>query len=1323
MKPNSKYVLRLGATVLLALTVGQKARADYPSAVVSQNPSIYYRLNETIQPAPTPLATNLGSLGASGNGHYVGLPTFNAPGPFAGSVSVGLDGATTWMTNAWVPGLNASTFTYEMWANPAQVPYSGSVAYIASSAELTSPRSGWYFAQDNGATFGHGSAWVCRAFYQNGTTPLFEVFAPVVSGWTHIAITFDGTTASIYTNGVLSLSTNKAFIDGSTPISSLTWVPNVDAPFTVGIRSSINFPWPGNVAEPAIYTSAISATRIAAHYTAATTAPATYASAVLADSPVLYQRYQAPPNAIANNSGTLGSAGNGLYLADASVGAPGPIPPTYPGFSAGNTAASFDAGGGAARIPGINFNTNTVTISGWVKANGNQKPGAGIVVCDDGTTGAGLIIDGVNGGLGLGYYWNNDSIPFNWSPTLDAGLPTLPDNDWAFVALVIQPTKADIYISSPSIPFTNATFNFTHVNQAFGGPTLIGTDAGDPNFSFGGLIDEVSIWNRSLSSGELYTEYATAVGGLRPIIFADPPTPSQPIVVGDTLILPVNAGGTAPLTYVWRLNGTPIPPPPGTNAVYTKPNFTLATDQGAYDVIVANAFGSVTSGVAAVTGQVGTAPVVVQGPVSATIYPGGSLNLSVVATGGGLHYQWKTNGVAIPGATQSTYSIASVTPANSGSYTVTITNNLGPAAAGPAVITVPVLTPGTYAYLLAYSNAPTAWWRLDETSVTTGSILYDAMGRNNGTYTNNGGLTAGAPGAISASSSNAGTAISFNGDGSYASVPYFSALSSPKLTLELWAKQNVEADNVTMASSFDTSPSSGGFGANAGTYWQGQNGGGPFGSAPGGQAAGNPNWDPTIRPGQWVHLVIMYGGTGNAGFPYQVYVNGYSDGFIWSDNSAGLNNKRPFIIGGLGTGLSSILSRYNIGYVDEVAFYNKNLTSGQILADYGAAFAGVPASFAAQPVSRDAFAGENVSFSVSTVGALPIALQWRKNGTALPGQTNATLTVSNVYYTDSGTIYSATATNSSGGAVSSNALLTVFYPSTFANLTNGLVLHLKFDGDYTDSSGHGNNATPVGSPTFAAGEIGSGALGYATDTTNSIFNYATLGTPTDLLFGNNVSFSIAYWVKLAPGELSGDLPFLGSAVGSANNFGIILAPSYKLGGWQWTLNDNTNNISIAGADNSINDGNWHSLVHTFNRSGNGLTFLDGVQVSSVPIAGLGSIDSGQVFNIGQDPTGTYTESGTATVDDMGIWRRALTDIEARSIYRAGKNSGQSFDTFGPVILNISRMANGNIGVAWQAGTLKQATSILGPWTPVLGATPPFYQVTPTSTNMFFGVGP
>lgn len=66
-------------------------------------------------------------------------------------------------------------------------------------------------------------------------------------------------------------------------------------------------------------------------------------------------------------------------------------------------------------------------------------------------------------------------------------------------------------------------------------------------------------------------------------------------------------------------------------------------------------------------------------PVSVVACPGDPVSFSVTATGSGtLTYQWRRNGTDIPGATNSTYSIASYSPAaHNGNYKVLVTNVCG----------------------------------------------------------------------------------------------------------------------------------------------------------------------------------------------------------------------------------------------------------------------------------------------------------------------------------------------------------------------------------------------------------------------------------------------------------------------------------------------------------------------------------------------------------------------------------------------------------------------------------------------------------------------
>ena len=122
--------------------------------------------------------------------------------------------------------------------------------------------------------------------------------------------------------------------------------------------------------------------------------------------------------------------------------------------------------------------------------------------------------------------------------------------------------------------------------------------------------------------------------------------------------------------------------------------------------------------------------------------------------------------------------------------------------------------------------------------------------------------------------------------------------------------------------------------------------------------------------------------------------------------------------------------------------------------------------------------------SVGALGGLPLAYQWHHAGTNLPGATTANLTIANAYFTDAGN-YDVLVSNTIGTSNSQPAALTVVAPPTFANLTNELVLHLKFDGDYLDSSGRANHAAPVNSPSFVGGRLGQ-AFHFNTDFNNGI---------------------------------------------------------------------------------------------------------------------------------------------------------------------------------------------------------------------------------------------
>ena len=335
-----------------------------------------------------------------------------------------------------------------------------------------------------------------------------------------------------------------------------------------------------------------------------------------------------------------------------------------------------------------------------------------------------------------------------------------------------------------------------------------------------------------------------------------------------------------------------------------------------------------------------------------------------------------------------------------------------------------------------------------------------------------------------------------------------------------------------------------------------------------------------------------------------------------------------------------------------------------------------------------------------------------------PGATGATLSLTNVYFTAAGS-YVLWATNSAGNTSSTAATLTVMPPPTFANVTNNLVLHYPFDGNYSDTSGGGNDAITYGPPPFVAGKVGQ-AVHIATTPGN---NYLVVNdVANDLTFDENTSFTVAFWIRYSTGF--NDDPIIGNSINSTFQLGWVMTDSSSAGKLEWSLVSTANSGTYLRDPVSpavIGDGTWHHVVGVVDRNARlASVYTDGVFANSWSIVGLGSLDSTYYITIGQDPSGNYG-SATFDLDDLGIWRQALTAYQATSVYAAAQTSGESFDVNGPVRVYVNQVGP-SVDVSWQAGTLLQSTNVTGGYKPVPGATAPFYR-TPAagSSAMFYRV--
>jgi len=157
------------------------------------------------------------------------------------------------------------------------------------------------------------------------------------------------------------------------------------------------------------------------------------------------------------------------------------------------SALIFD-GSSYVEAPALNLNSNTVTISAWIKRQGDQIDWSGIVHNRAGSTVAGLHFGTDNE---LRYTWNG--LIWNW----DSGL-VVPDDKWVFVALVIAPSGGTVYLHEDGITYSSPN-TYANSIEEFDAPTNIGRDsqAVYPPRNFKGKIDDVRIYNSALLAADI----------------------------------------------------------------------------------------------------------------------------------------------------------------------------------------------------------------------------------------------------------------------------------------------------------------------------------------------------------------------------------------------------------------------------------------------------------------------------------------------------------------------------------------------------------------------------------------------------------------------------------------------------------------------------------------------------------------------------------------------------------------------------------------------------------------------------------------------------
>lgn len=702
------------------------------------------------------------------------------------------------------------------------------------------------------------------------------------------------------------------------------------------------------------------------------------------------------------DGGYTGTMQGGLYYPAWTTTDLGPVPSSEGGTTA---AISFDATDASTDpyistdAPGV-LGTGARTFAAWIKASANQPNFATFLAYGNNGTGQAIRFRlDPSGFLRLEY---SGSAALGNSRRLN-------DGQWHHVAATLptSPKAGDtiFYIDGNVEPTTvsnpNNLINTTAGNMS---PFTIGNSRHSlATYGFNGVVDDVRIYDEQLSQAQIQQ---LVFGAGTPPTIDRQPVAKKAILGGtnETVSFSVDVSGSPPLTYQWKKDNVNLPGATAQNLVISP---VTVADLGSYSVAITNAYGFAISSAAGLSW--GTPAV---DPTEQTVVVGGTAQFTVTmpADSSGYTYQWKKAGVVIAQATASAYAIAGAVTGDSAAYSVEVSLAGQSATSDPAQLRVVTAPASPYARLVL-EDGPSAYWRLNETSVP--GTAQDVTTFHPGTYF--GAASPSQPGAITGDTDPA--VDFFVGGNGYIEVPHSAALNRTNaFTVEGWAKPSGSTGRQSIVASRTSTRSSGYELLANGTQWQFRTGASSDATV---EVWSNLNGG-TVVPGAWHHVVGTYDGTTKS-----LYVNGQLVGTQTAPVFATLGT--PLRVGADQT-YNATPGDYFLGTLDEVAVYWRALTPAQVADHYAAGILGqgVPPTLATPPQSARLLLGDTnatVTFNVVASGSPRLKYQWKKGGADLPGGTAATLTFSPASAADLGT-YSVVVTNEAGTVSSPNVTLT-----------------------------------------------------------------------------------------------------------------------------------------------------------------------------------------------------------------------------------------------------------------------------------------------------------
>jgi hypothetical protein len=523
-------------------------------------------------PPPTGLVSwwpgdgNADDLQGTNNGTLMGGTTVGSG--LVGSAFV-LDGTNNFVEVPDSTSLKPSDLTVEFWARPdiLLTNGAGTVPFVMKLNEGDSM---------SGVVRGYDF------FYQQGK---LYFGLPISSGlrnnvfiatnlpagtWHHVAGAYSSLGQALYLDGQLVAS--------GANFGAIAYSP---APIEIGRVVNLSpFYFKGAIDELAIYSRALSSNEIAAIHAAGSAGKCKPACTPPPSGLVSWWRGEGDvSDSAGQNPGLLR---NGATFAQGKVG----------------QAFSLDGVDDYVEIPGTSNlfypRTGSFAIAAWINTTHTTSTGYGQVIFGRYPFPADIELLLMDRGSLEGFISDSGG---SWQ-LLD-GSTVLSDGGWHLVMLVRDMAASRMAIYVDGRLETSGPLSLGGGGDVVGdvsAPAFVG--ALNPHAFFKGLIDDVQVYNRALSTNEISAIYAAGSAGMcRPVqppvapsITAQPL--SQTVRIGGNATFTITAVGTLPLTYQWSFNGTDL-------AGATDSSLTLTAVQpaqaGGYSVRVTNSAGWVAS--------------------------------------------------------------------------------------------------------------------------------------------------------------------------------------------------------------------------------------------------------------------------------------------------------------------------------------------------------------------------------------------------------------------------------------------------------------------------------------------------------------------------------------------------------------------------------------------------------------------------------------------------------------------------------------------------------------------------------------------------------